>query len=84
MLDVADNVCTFKYLYDQKIILTNPPVIIKVTAVESKNIYYYGAFFRPSLKELFNILRDYMYAKEEYELFNFKETNFKTQINEIY
>lgn len=81
--NAADNVSDFRYLYDQNIIISNPYVIIKVKAIESGNIYYYGAFFKPLLKEVWNILKDYMYAADEYELFNFKESNFNITITEV-
>ena len=80
---VIDNITIFSYLYNPKIAIKNPNFVIKVKSITSGNSYYYGTFFKPnSLKEIFELLKDYMYAKDEYELFNFKETNFKITINQ--
>lgn len=80
---VIDNVTIFSYLYNPKVAIKNPNFVIKVTSIISNNSYYYGTFSKPvSLKEIFELLKDYMYAKGEYELFRFKETNFKITINQ--
>ena len=76
-----DNIKYFRYLYDPKIIIEDPKFVIKVVSQCSGNIYYYGTYCEPeSLKEILILLQDYMYAAGEYELFQFKETNFNIKI----
>lgn len=78
----VDNITYFKHLRYPKSIISEPSYIIKVLSKVSGNTYYYGCYTKPNLEEIRNYLKDYMYALDEYELFNFKETNFKITITE--
>ena len=80
-----DNVTSFRYFFNPKIVIIDPNYIISIKALESNNIYYYGTYMHPgSLKEIMCFIEDYMYANEEYELFNFKESNFKVTIKKTF
>lgn len=75
--DLIDNITYFRHILYPKVIVKNPRYIFQITALKTNNIYYYAANYDISLKDIYNLLKDYMYAKEEYELFKFDPLLFK-------
>lgn len=80
-----DNVTSFRYFFNPKVIITDPNYIITIKVLESNNIYYYGTYIYPGkLKEIMPFVEDYMYAYGEYDLFQFKESNFKITVKKTF
>lgn len=77
---IIDNITYFAYIKYPYIVIKNPYYTISIESSITHNKYIYGSYVELDKNQLEKYIQDYMYAKGEFELFEFSINNFIVNI----